>query len=85
MKSEKLYSTLSKLDYKKGEREDQKGERLDLFVSLTSVPGKIMEDIILSAIEKHVKDKAIIRFLLAAHSLTVTHLIPVFNFHPVSN
>lgn len=82
MKSEKLYSALSKPDLKKGMREDWGNYGP---VRLTSVPGKIMEKILLSAIERHAKGKAIISFLLEAHSLSVTHLIPDFYFHPVSN
>lgn len=69
MKSKKLYSTLSKLDYKKGMREDRGTHGP---VSLTSIPGKIMEKIILGAIERYVKGKAIIRFLLEAPSLLHT-------------
>ncbi|KAK4828602.1 hypothetical protein QYF61_000054 [Mycteria americana] len=44
--------------YKKGMREDPGNYRP---VSLTSVPGKIMEKIILDAIERHLKNNAIIR------------------------
>ena len=44
--------------YKKGVREDPGNYRP---VSLTSVPRKIMEKIILSTIERHLKDNAIIR------------------------
>ncbi|KAK4810867.1 hypothetical protein QYF61_008839 [Mycteria americana] len=44
--------------YKKGMREYPGNYRP---VSLTSVPGKIMEEIILGAIERHLKDNAIIR------------------------
>ncbi|KAK4806138.1 hypothetical protein QYF61_001061 [Mycteria americana] len=44
--------------YKKGVREDPGNYRP---VSLTSVPGKIMEKIILGTVERHLKDNAIIR------------------------
>ncbi|KFW10467.1 hypothetical protein N327_01598, partial [Fulmarus glacialis] len=43
--------------YKKGMREDPGNYRP---VSLTSVPGKIMEKIILGTIERHLKNNAII-------------------------
>ncbi|KAK4815500.1 hypothetical protein QYF61_003058 [Mycteria americana] len=44
--------------YKKGVREDPGNNRPG---SVTSVPGKIMEKIILGAVERHFKDNAIIR------------------------
>lgn len=66
MKTGRLYATLAKADYKKGTR---KGWGNYKPVSIKSVPGKITDRSTLGAIEKHVKDKAIIRFLLAAHSL----------------
>lgn len=66
MKTEKLYSASAKTDYKKGKREGWGNYKP---VSLKSVPGKIMERIMLGAVEKQVEDKAIISLLLAAHSL----------------
>ena len=43
--------------FKKGNRDDPSNYRP---VSLNSVPGKIMEKIILGVIEKHLKDNAVI-------------------------
>ena len=43
--------------FKKGKKEDPGNYRP---VSLTSVPGKIMEKVILGVIEKHLKDSAVI-------------------------
>ena len=46
--------------YKKGVREDPGNYRPVSLTSVTSVPGKIMEKIILGTIERHVKNNAII-------------------------
>ncbi|KAK4810522.1 hypothetical protein QYF61_004485 [Mycteria americana] len=65
--------------YKKGVREDPGNYRP---VSLTSLPGKIMEKIILGAGERHLKDNAIIRH--GQHGFTkgkscLTNLISFYN------
>ena len=46
------------LIFKKGMREDSGNYRP---ISLTSIPGKVMEKIVLGDIERHLKNKAIIR------------------------
>jgi len=44
--------------FKKGKKEDQGNQRL---VSLTSIPGKMMEQLIIEIIIKQVKEKKVIR------------------------
>jgi len=44
--------------FKKGEKENPQNYRL---VSLTSIPGKVMEQLILSVISKQVEEKKVIR------------------------
>ncbi|KAK4827324.1 hypothetical protein QYF61_016574 [Mycteria americana] len=64
--------------YKKGVREDPGNYRP---VSLTSVPGKIMENIILGSIERHLKNIAIIRHSQHGFTKGKSCLITLISFY----
>lgn len=68
-------------DYKKGVREDPGNNRL---VSLTSVPGKITEKIILGAVEGHLKSSASIRHSQYGFTKGKSSLINFISFHKVT-
>ncbi|KAJ7421887.1 RNA-directed DNA polymerase from mobile element jockey-like protein [Willisornis vidua] len=62
--------------FKKGKQQDFRNYRP---VSLTSVPGKVMEKIILASIEKHLKDNAVIDHSFVRGKSCLSNLISFYD------